>query len=878
MSTFDPAVVRAIIRNTLPSSAKRSAFDKDWDKAVAAKVKGWQKSRKKIYGMTEQLQWEANVVKYVDYVHKLTMPFPGKPTSSLPSDIPLYGPQFLPPTYRDLTMHHNAPKIQAGLTYLKPIFTCHPFYFPELAICPGCDSTNITWEGWNTKGHRKIHGVHRDEFVIGCQLRCDGACGATHEAAHKRNKGRPANEKETEPTFCFATTNMMLWANWEFWAIPQLHLLEHMKSQLDYLNTYQSKHSSFFDYYKLQDFLDPFDPLLGGASISDEIISEVFLEFTAWSCQSESETYMRTLHGICLSMDATFKVVDKAVIVDKKRKRTTAMQGGIMSLINEWTEILNWTMCQTKRNAEMSQILSGYARRCEELAVDLPEIVVVDDCCHFRSAILQSLPNAKIVLDTYHLMMRYLAAVVNGMRNPHRSAVAHDIVDVILKARATKDHPAEYWSQEEQESKLQEAYEKWVKKGTVWSAAAQKVHEDQLAHVKKGCLTRPRQDIRTDGSRIEGTNKHWNSIMRSHPSGVELFTALAHDFMHRRNMRVGFNARVDGQHPVRSRDAFLSSTHGSHHVRLTDHIAKRWNDLLFQVEQRRNHNTDLAPLPRLPVVNSGEAFGLVSSSHAKTFSGLLEEQVKQHQNDPPTKEELLEPSVDLVELAERKDLDEVEPRSATLLRSMHIDPALRLLPQDNVPTASQASTPILVSGGPANVAESAPEVCDLTGDSSFDIAPTQSVNPRQSIDLVADASPVAPSPSPPDALSLLSSDIPSPAPGTVSTMRPSLKRKHPKADQPSQQQQQQEGSARSHGGSDSAECEDRSGGSRQVEPEAKRPCLPSSNKGAKAVSMIKTKIAVRGGGSKVGPRIDSFFQPYKSAGNGSAPSARPHPL
>ena len=36
------------------------------------------------------------------------------------------------------------------------------------------------------------------------------------------------------------------------------------------------------------------------------------------------------------------------------------------------------------------------------------------------------------------------------------------------------------------------------------------MHADQLAHVKKGCLARSRDDVRTDGSRIEGSHAAWN--------------------------------------------------------------------------------------------------------------------------------------------------------------------------------------------------------------------------------------------------------------------------------------------------------------------------------------------------------------------------------
>lgn len=70
--------------------------------------------------------------------------------------------------------------------------------------------------------------------------------------------------------------------------------------------------------------------------------------------------------------------------------------------------------------------------------------------------------------------------ITSGTRNPFRGEVARDITDAILKTRAGGGAPAVYWSQEEQEEKLAEAYEKWSRKGEVWSAAAPKVSSDDI--------------------------------------------------------------------------------------------------------------------------------------------------------------------------------------------------------------------------------------------------------------------------------------------------------------------------------------------------------------------------------------------------------------
>jgi len=133
-------------------------------------------------------------------------------------------------------------------------------------------------------------------------------------------------------------------------------------------------------------------------------------------------------------------------------------------------------------------------------------------------------------------------------------------------------------------------------------------------HVRKGCLARLRQDIRSDGSRIEGSHKGWNSLQRSFASGIELITALAHDFVLRRNCRIA----AISKHP----SAFSMSSYGTHHVRLVNHIAGLWNALL--AGEKGKGKAELEPLPGLCNVESGEQFGLVTSRYTSSFKGLLE--------------------------------------------------------------------------------------------------------------------------------------------------------------------------------------------------------------------------------------------------------------
>jgi hypothetical protein len=124
----------------------------------------------------------------------------------------------------------------------------------------------------------------------------------------------------------------------------------------------------------------------------------------------------------CLSLDHTFRAAAKATITDSLGHDTKLMKGGIVSTVNEGTEILAWVsilnafpyevltlpqrFCQSQANAEIGEMLSGIRRRFEELGIPFAEMMVVDNCCHVRNEILKWFPDIVVVLDVYHFLMR----------------------------------------------------------------------------------------------------------------------------------------------------------------------------------------------------------------------------------------------------------------------------------------------------------------------------------------------------------------------------------------------------------------------------------------------------------------------------------------
>ncbi|KAI1782538.1 hypothetical protein LXA43DRAFT_905505 [Ganoderma leucocontextum] len=308
-------------------------------------------------------------------------------------------------------------------------------------------------------------------------------------------------------------------------------------------------------------------------------------------------------------------------------------------------------------------------------------MVISDCCCHVANAVHDVFPDTTVCLDVWHLLMRYLICLVGGSKSPVRADVARDIVDAVLESRALENTPAMYWSKEEQETRLVAAFKKWDERG-VWTAAGIKAHEEQLGHVRKGCLTRPRHDVRADGSRIEGTHKGWNSLQRAFSSGIEMMAALGHDFVLRHNIRVESALKVPPK--------FTHSTFGSHHTRLVADCARRWNKLLARKDKIA---AGLEPLPILNAPSSGETFGMMKMSPATAA----------HQSLTSIKKEPMDDEQDLLDLSSQELLD-----ASRILSQLGIDPSLLYqLP----PASVQAMT------AAAQADLSTPHPCTATHDS-----------------------------------------------------------------------------------------------------------------------------------------------------------------
>ncbi|KAJ6460701.1 hypothetical protein C8R47DRAFT_1226202 [Mycena vitilis] len=728
MAEFDPGTV---LQALALLAGNRVKFVKEWKASTEKRLKTWIRGHpeelRKDPQLIRQLDWEANVVEYVTYVHTESRNHGNSKALTpklLPKGIPIFGPRFVPPTFLE-AKKRNPTSIQPAVQYMRPLNVVHPFYYDGIGKCPQCGSTEIAWDGWTGAGSREVHGLRLEEKAIGFQLRCE-PCKDKYGAGGSDVGAK--NEEGEKLIYSFATTNTKFWDAWQHWEIPrgipyffyrcaltrdlfdliveirpsttsgklaenikQLHLLEYKQRHLEYLRAFEARTvPGIGDPSPLTAFSAHNDSTgYNGKSITDDLITDVFLEFCNRTRIEECSRYLRTLTAICLNLDNTFKAANKATVVDDSKAHTRVMKGGILSVLNELNQIISWRFCQSGSASEIVELLQGLKTRLDALGVPYPEMVTVDNCCHVKTQILSVIPDIRVLLDVFHFLMRYAAVILNGTRNPHRGEVLKNIRDAIVKEPSSKDAPAKYWPQDEQKVRLAAAFEKWAVRGGVWSAAAQNVHSAQMQHVSKGCLARPRDDIASDGSRIEASHKGWNSLQRSFASGIGLQAALGHDFVLRRNIRVAFN----GKH--KSSDPFVLSTFGSHHLSLVDHTAASWNGILGTLAK----GSSFVPLPQLKNVESGETFGIVNSPSTDTYGGLYT--IKPEPED------------------DMEVINELDPKEQQdLVHELNLDPALFLEPMARSGQLPESNIAKMPSDKPSDIPAADRKNIDNINDSS----------------------------------------------------------------------------------------------------------------------------------------------------------------
>ncbi|TFY80628.1 hypothetical protein EWM64_g3383, partial [Hericium alpestre] len=251
------------------------------------KYEHWKGNRENQAGSDAQLTWAANVVAYVNFLWDTTKIPPNSSKDKTPRNlaraIPMHGPCFIPLTYMYLRMHQYLAEIEPGAAYLKPLHIIHPVYYPELLKCPRCGTT--------------------DRFKL-------------------------------------TMTSAGLAEN-----IRQLHLLEYQQTVQEYLQYFRSCKDTPIRRPHLRAFSAPADvDCYEDFLIMCDKVTDILLEYSEKTQHEKSSEYIRTLTGICVSIDNTFKVGDKATVSEGRgQKCLNVMKGGLLNMISECNNYLGWS-------------------------------------------------------------------------------------------------------------------------------------------------------------------------------------------------------------------------------------------------------------------------------------------------------------------------------------------------------------------------------------------------------------------------------------------------------------------------------------------------------------------------------------------------------
>lgn len=81
--------------------------------------------------------------------------------------------------------------------------------------------------------------------------------------------------------------------------MTELHLIEYHKTRREYLEAFRARiKPADFTPLQLESFSDPWDPTKYGAKpITNDMVTEVYIEFSERTRKAEAEDYMKTLTG-----------------------------------------------------------------------------------------------------------------------------------------------------------------------------------------------------------------------------------------------------------------------------------------------------------------------------------------------------------------------------------------------------------------------------------------------------------------------------------------------------------------------------------------------------------------------------------------------------
>ncbi|KAG0700040.1 hypothetical protein DFH29DRAFT_876907 [Suillus ampliporus] len=605
MSVYEPDMMRKLLSALEPKDLQNK-FESNWKNTVKKRVESWTGHNERMTNSRpkRQYEWEAEIVEYINYISDKTRRRSAKALARpyLNLKIPILGPHFVPPSYlHALRRNQSEPVVNPETLYLKPLRVIHPFYHPELARCPRCDCTDSVQ--WDGWTGTGPRDVH-GLFVD------EGAIGTQIRCDNCKNNLTSKKGQQQPESSCGDSEQQ-----------EQGH---DSRTQLKG-HCFSTTNPEFWHTWPHWSIPVGIPVFFRRCAVTRGLTENIRHE----------QSYLQALSPNPLQ--AFSDPGDKKNYNDKPISNdviTEVFQEFVSGMRERESEDYLWTLSgisvsfdNTFRAAGKASVTNQDKQKVKVLKGGIislmnenGEIIGWDQrFCHGQS-------NVEITELLNGLKTRYAAVIINPSRNPHRKEVVAKIATCILKKHAEGKQPAEYWDQHEQEARLSSTFEKWSKEGTVWSGGARR---------------------------------------QVHSSGITTFTALCHDFVLRRNIRVASS----WEH----KSDFLSSTHGSHHVHLVDRIAQLSNKLRLKDKSTGN----MHPLPQLMQVPSMEHFGLVKSSFASTFGGLLD--IKTEELDDPY------PFTKLLDELANNDPSQMESilQSARVevVEELDIDPRLLSMPE-----------------------------------------------------------------------------------------------------------------------------------------------------------------------------------------------------
>ena len=220
---------------------------------------------------------------------------------------------------------------------------------------------------------------------------------------------------------------------------------------LEYLHSFEGARQNPFKPLVLQQFSAP-DSMMGynNRSISNDIITDLYLDFCQRTRKEESSEYLKTVTGdrspfhefLCSNTVATlsnscmcftgqhipiswqskccqqpmpaFKAMERQFAKRAEREGSNNELGtktATLQVVDPHCDSLLFCgcaqrLCQTNAAAEIQESLEGICQCCQQLGIEVPVLVAADNCCQIRNAIIKVLPDADVVLDVYHFLMR----------------------------------------------------------------------------------------------------------------------------------------------------------------------------------------------------------------------------------------------------------------------------------------------------------------------------------------------------------------------------------------------------------------------------------------------------------------------------------------